>query len=76
MNLTNIHEDCSFNAWPPPVAVSHDVGHRCGLDSALLWLWRRPTAAVLIQPLAWELPYVAAAVLKRQKRKEKYFSQS
>ena len=26
-------------------------------DPALLWLWCRPAAAVLIQPLAWELPY-------------------
>ena len=25
-------------------------------DLALLLLWRRPVAAALIQPLAWELP--------------------
>ena len=31
------------------------------LDLALLWLWRRPAAVALIQPLAWEPPYVAGA---------------
>ena len=36
--------------------MSCDVGHRCGsgLMLLLLWLWRRPAAAVSIQPLAWE----------------------
>ena len=28
------------------------VGHRNGLDPALLWLWHRPTAIALIRPLA------------------------
>ena len=39
------------------------------MDLALLWLWRRPAAAALIQPLAWELPYAAGAALKRPKTK-------
>ena len=46
--------------------MSCGVGHRYGLDLALLWLWPRPAAAALIQPLAWELPYAAGAALKRK----------
>ena len=41
--------------------------HRRGSDLALLWLWRRPAAAPLIQPLAWELPYAAGVTLKMNK---------
>ena len=33
------------------------VGCRCSLDLALLWLWHRPAATALIQPLGWELPH-------------------
>ena len=43
-------------------------------DPALLWLWHRPVATALIQPLAWEPPYAAGAALekaKRQKNKNK-----
>ena len=40
-------------------------------DPALLWLWYRPAAAALIQPLAWELLCAAGAALKRQKNKNK-----
>ena len=36
-----------------------------------MWLWCRPAAAAPIQPLAWELPHVAGAALKRQKKKKK-----
>ena len=39
-------------------------------DLALLWLWCRPVAAALIQPLSWEIPYTAGAVLKQNKTKE------
>ena len=45
------------------------VGHRCGLDLALLWLWRRLEATALIRPLAWEPPYAADVALKGQKTK-------
>ena len=38
---------------------------------ALVWLWYRPGAAAPIQPLAWELPYVTGAALKRQTIKRK-----
>jgi len=47
------------------------VGHRCGSDLALLWLWCRPAAAALIQPLGWELPYATSVALKLKKKKKK-----
>ena len=31
------------------------VGHRCGSDLALLWLWSRLAAVAPVRPLAWEL---------------------
>ena len=43
------------------IAVSCGVGHRHGLDPALLWVWRRPVATAPIQPLTWEPPYAAGA---------------
>ena len=50
--------------------MSCSVGLRRGSDPALLWLWCRPVAAALIQPLAREPPYATGAALKRQKNKE------
>ena len=47
--------------------MSCGVGHRCGSDPMLLWLWCRPVATALIEPLAWEPPYAVGAALKRQK---------
>ena len=47
--------------------MSCGVSHRCGLDPTLLWLWYRPVALALIQPLPWELPYAAGAALKKKK---------
>ena len=41
------------------------------MDPALLWLWYRLAAAALIQPLAWELLYVAGAAIERNKKKKK-----
>ena len=53
-NLASTHEDArsipGFAQW------SCGVGHRHGSDLAWLWLWRRPAAAALIGPLAWEFP--------------------
>ena len=46
------------------LAVSYGVGHRHGSDLVLLWLWCRPAAVVLIQPLAWEPPYATGVTLK------------
>ena len=34
-----------------------------------LWLWRRPAATAVIQPLAWELPYAMGAALKKVKKR-------
>ena len=42
------------------------VGRRCGLDPA--WLWHRPAAVALIQPLTWETPYATGTALKRQNK--------
>ena len=47
-------------------AVSYDVGHRCSLDPALLWLWCRLAAEAPIQPVAWELSDAIPAALKRK----------
>ena len=41
-------------------------GSQTQLDLALLWLWNRLEVAVLIWPLAWELPYAAGVALKRK----------
>ena len=51
--------------------MSGGVGRRHSSDLTLLWLWWRPAAVALIQPLAWELPYAAGAALKRKKKKKK-----
>ena len=42
---------------------------QCGSCIAV-WLWCRPAAAVPIQPLAQELPYVAGYTLKKKKKIE------
>ena len=54
-NPTSSHED--VGSIPgldigSSIAMSCGVGHRCGSTLALLWLWCRPAAAALIQPLA------------------------
>ena len=57
--------------YGPSVAVSCGVGHRRGLDPALLWLWRRPVATALTRPLAWEPPYAERAALEKEKKRKK-----
>ena len=53
-NPTSIHEDMgsipSLTQWitDNDIAISCNVGCRCGLDVALLWLWCKPAAAALI----------------------------
>ena len=54
--------------------MSCGVGHRCGLDPVLLWLWCRLMAAAPIRPLAWEPPCVmgvAKEVAKKTKQTSK-----
>ena len=68
---------CGFDPWPRSVgqrsgvAVSCGVGCRRGSDPVLLWLWCRPVAIALIQPLPWEPPYVTGVALKKTKRLKK-----
>ena len=76
-NLISIHKDVGLipglAQWVKGsgVIVRCSVGHRQGLDLALLWLWHRLMATAQIQPLAWELPYAMRVALKRQKKKKK-----
>ena len=68
---------CGFDSWPPSVGwgpgvpVSCDVGLRWGSHPALLWLRLWLAAIAPTRPLAWELPYVAGAVLKKSQKKKK-----
>jgi len=39
-------------------------------DQVLLWLWCRPAAAALIQPLAQELPHAAVWTFERKKKRK------
>ena len=50
--------------------MSCGVGHRCGLDPVLLWLWYRLAAAAPIRPLAWEPPYAVGAAQEMAKKKK------
>ena len=51
--------------------MSCRVGHRGGLDPALLWLWHRLAATAPSRPLAWEPPYAAEVALEKAKRQKK-----
>ena len=53
--------------------MSCGVGHRRGLDLALLWLWLRLAAVALIRSLAWEPPYAMGAALKKKKKNFFFF---
>ena len=48
--------------------MSCAVGHRCGLDLVLLWLWHSLAAVALIRPLAWEPPCDGGVALKSKKK--------
>ena len=51
--------------------MSCGVGRRRGSDQVWLWLWCRPAATALIQPLAWESPYAEGVALKKRQKKER-----
>ena len=51
--------------------MSCGVGRKHSLDLTLLWLWRRPVAIALIQPLAWEPPYTMGVALKKKQKKKR-----
>ena len=53
------------------VAMSCGVRRRRSLDLVLLWLWCRPAAVALIEPVVWDLPYDTGAALKKTKKKKK-----
>ena len=51
--------------------MSCAIGHTCGLDPVLLWLWRGPVVTAPIRPLAWEPPYATGAAQEMSKKKKK-----
>ena len=51
--------------------MSCGVGHRHGLNPALLWVWNRTAAVAPIRPLAWEPPYAKDEALEKIKKKKK-----
>ena len=51
--------------------MSCGVGHSCGLDLALLWLWGRLVAIAPVRPLAWEPPYAEEVALQKAKKTKK-----
>ena len=53
--------------------MSCGVDGTSGLGLMLLWLWCRPAAAALIQPLAWKLPYARGEALKKKILRWKVF---
>ena len=67
-----------FDPWPHSVgqgshvAMSCSIGRRHGTDPSLLWLWCRPAATALIQPLDWDPPYASGTALKRQRKKKEF----
>ena len=50
--------------------MSCGVGHRHGLNPALLWVWNRTAAVAPIRPLAWEPPYAKDEALEKIKEKK------
>ena len=68
---TQVRSLAWINRLGSGIALSCGVGHRCGSDSVLLWLWCRPAAVAPIRPLAWEAPYAVSVALKDKKTKTK-----
>ena len=51
--------------------MSCGVGHRCGSDPVLLWLWRRLVSTAPIRPLTWEPPYAGRSSPRKATHKKK-----
>ena len=51
--------------------MSCGLGRGLGLDPMLMWLWYRPAATALIQPLAREPPHGAVQKKKKIKKRKK-----
>ena len=51
--------------------MSYGIGHRCGSDLALVWLWHRLVATAPIRPLAWEPPYAMGVAIEKGKNTKK-----
>ena len=66
-NTTSICEDAGSTPGliQSGVATSCGIGHRCGSDLALLWLWCSLATAAPIQPLAWK--QAAGAAIKKKR---------
>ena len=47
------------------------MGHRCGSDPMLLWLWYRLAAIAPIRPLAQKLPSICHRYGRKKKKKKK-----
>ena len=80
MNPTSIHEDAGSIPGPCGLRIQCcrelSVGHRCGSDPTLLWLWCGPVATVLIGPLAWEPPHTVGVALESKKKKKERESET
>ena len=46
------------------------IGHKCGSDLVLLWLWCRLAIASPIQSLAREFPYASGVAMKRKEKRK------
>ena len=77
MNPTSIREDkdsipgLAQGIKESGIAMSCGMDHRRASDLALLWLWCRSAAAVLVRPLTWELPCAMGVALKKAKKAKK-----
>ena len=48
--------------------MSCGIGHRCGSDLELLWLWRRPVDTAVIQPQPGNFHMPQVQPLKKKKK--------